>query len=717
MYRFLVIIPLFIATFVNAEVKTDTLCADEGNRLLPAEKLSCWLQYCDINSTVNPRVVFYLLHEAEVFYQSNKLEALKHEIDYQWGNYYLAIRNYDSAGFFYNQAMDDFSITDLDFLCRVHTRLSKVFREQGQAFKSAEVIKLADEYAKSSSNKSLQGDVLIEMGIISGEMEFYAEGLVNFQMAIEQFKSQKDTLKMIEVYQKMGMLYEKSGNFPVALDFFEKAKRAYQKLNRSEGIAWIEFLKGNVYQKMGNFDQAAKLTWNAQEYFRKNGNPLQLAHVLGQLGHVYLSNQQYHEASVFLNEAYQLGLKQQEQVLQIELLILLGDLYDQTQQNDKATQNYKMALSIAEALKLNGFRLKLFEKSAAHHMHTGNYKLAYQYQTQQYLLEKNLLTDFYNLKYQKFDEKLNESVQEHETRNMELLNSIMRERQAKQTWKLAFIIALLVSLAGTSSYLISSVRRLRQNKKIIENRQHKINRQRQYLLNLKGQLDLIEKNTNRYFTITTQNIYEPVRTIEYLLNNLDKKVEGLQRTSNGIVDEESLVLSFNLLENLLFWSRNQLEKIEIEAQNVLVNELIDDILRFQRPRTTSKRITVRFHAEQSLAGYFDVKLIEVALRNLIDNAIKFSTNESEIVIRVKLGGAFILITISDVGIGITREQLNRIFSAGKSYESTGTHGEKGGGLGLLLAKTFIERNFGSLSIESSIALGTKVSVLLPLAKN
>jgi signal transduction histidine kinase len=172
-------------------------------------------------------------------------------------------------------------------------------------------------------------------------------------------------------------------------------------------------------------------------------------------------------------------------------------------------------------------------------------------------------------------------------------------------------------------------------------------------------------------------------------------------------------MSYNLLENLLYWSRLQLDKIEYEPANHLLGELVLHVIGIQQLRATQKEIVFRIHLQEQSSGYFDAKMIEIAIRNIIENAIKFSTQEGVIEVTAKNIDNKLHIVVSDSGVGFTREQLNRIFNNKKNYIAAGTHGEMGGGIGLALTKLLVEKNFGTLLIESSIAKGTEVTLTLP----
>lgn len=696
--------------FSRAQTKTDTLCADVHGKMLPSEKLTCWLHYCDLNHKIQPSVVYRLLQTADSFLHANQLTGLQNELNYQWGNYYFTLHKFDSAEHFFQNALSPTHPLTDDFTCKISLKLAATYIETDNYRKYTEIFEKLNELTKSTINNSQKGQLLITEGNFNSHIELYHESIENYQKALDVFKEQKDTFLMVEVFQKLGLVYEKSGNFPVSLDFFEKANRAYQKLEFPYGAALSELYKGQIYLKMGDLEPALKASLSAHSFFYATGYPLFLIQSQKQLGQIYFQMKNFTDSKNSLNEALRLCHKISDKQLLAETHLLLGQLLNEMNKPTEAEAHFKSALLLAEVLKNDNLRITIFSELTSHYTRLSNFKLAMNFQTQQYLIEKQSDEKNRLFKQSLNDDKWNSLLQENENRQMELLTSVLRERHLKQTWFLLFLGISIILLAGALIFALITYNRINKVEKIIVSKQHKINRQHQYILKLKSQLELTEQNTNRFFTITTQNIFEPVRSLENLLTELQQNFQHC-----NTLNKEPLVLSYNLLENLLYWSRNQLEKIALEPQEVNVNELIETLIEFQKPRMLTKKTTIRFYPEQPINGYFDKKLLSIAIRNIIDNAIKFSTNDSDIIVRSKQDYQHIILTVTDEGIGMTREQMTRLFSA-KNYESAGTHGEKGGGIGLTLAKTFIERNFGQLTIESSIAYGTKVTVLLPASK-
>ena len=114
-------------------------------------------------------------------------------------------------------------------------------------------------------------------------------------------------------------------------------------------------------------------------------------------------------------------------------------------------------------------------------------------------------------------------------------------------------------------------------------------------------------------------------------------------------------------------------------------------------------------------AFADREMINTVLRNLINNAVKFSSHGKTIEVEAKKERSFVEILVKDQGTGISDEDLQKLFRIDVKYKSTGTAGEKGTGLGLILCKEFIEKNKGNIKVESNLGKGSVFSFTLPLS--
>lgn len=114
--------------------------------------------------------------------------------------------------------------------------------------------------------------------------------------------------------------------------------------------------------------------------------------------------------------------------------------------------------------------------------------------------------------------------------------------------------------------------------------------------------------------------------------------------------------------------------------------------------------------------YADKDMIQLVVRNLVSNAIKFTPNSGRIEAKTKIQDNFMKISVVDNGTGIAPERIDKLFSIDKKVSTTDTNNEQGNGLGLILCKEFVERNGGKIEIESKLEKGTELSFTLPLLK-
>ncbi len=170
--------------------------------------------------------------------------------------------------------------------------------------------------------------------------------------------------------------------------------------------------------------------------------------------------------------------------------------------------------------------------------------------------------------------------------------------------------------------------------------------------------------------------------------------------------------SYNLLENLLLWSRQQMDIIEFLPEQISLSEVVLETLEIVKNAATLKGITIKTSVKGDCLVKADRIMISTVIRNLLTNAIKFTREKGKIEISARTKKDKIELAISDNGIGIPAEDIEKLFRIGQTYSTRGTNSESGTGLGLIIAKDFVEKNKGAIWVESEINKGTKFVVSL-----
>ncbi|MBN1252165.1 MAG: hybrid sensor histidine kinase/response regulator [Bacteroidales bacterium] len=175
--------------------------------------------------------------------------------------------------------------------------------------------------------------------------------------------------------------------------------------------------------------------------------------------------------------------------------------------------------------------------------------------------------------------------------------------------------------------------------------------------------------------------------------------------------------TYNLLENLLMWSKSQTDTIKFKADKINLFELTNEVLYLYQENYNKKSIEVANNIKLNTFITADYNSVNTVLRNLLSNAIKFTKCGGKIIIKsekiiTKNNENYIKTSVIDNGLGIEKEHLNKLFKIDGNYSTKGTENEEGTGLGLILCKEFITKNGGEIFVESEIGKGTSFSFTL-----
>jgi PAS domain S-box-containing protein len=227
------------------------------------------------------------------------------------------------------------------------------------------------------------------------------------------------------------------------------------------------------------------------------------------------------------------------------------------------------------------------------------------------------------------------------------------------------------------------------------------------------------KTKDKFLSIIAHDLKNPFNAmlpIVHILKENHKDMHHEQLTEMIELIDSSVKQEYNLLKNLLEWSRAQTGSIKQKPENILISELINSNILLHRAKAENKNISIEFTDELHLKAYADRYMIETVIRNLLSNALKFTHRNGKI--RINVGNSLerVHCTIQDNGIGISEENLNKLFRLDTNYTRLGTNDESGTGLGLLLCKEFVEKNGGNISVQSEIGVGSIFTFSLPQAK-
>lgn len=245
-------------------------------------------------------------------------------------------------------------------------------------------------------------------------------------------------------------------------------------------------------------------------------------------------------------------------------------------------------------------------------------------------------------------------------------------------------------------------------------------------LELKSSRDIIEQQNrellelnaskDKFFSILAHDLKNPIAgiiTISQLVVKMYDILEDKERLSYVEEIYSSTQRVLNILEDLLQWSRSQSGRLDYHPEQIQLFNVSYEAIAAIEQAAEEKSISIRNEIEQGLTVFADRHMIATVIRNLLSNAVKFTSQGGEIRLEAKEIGAQVLYSVIDSGVGISPENLERLFKIDDALSTPGTNNEKGTGLGLILCKEFIEQNKGTISVESTYGKGSKFTLTLP----
>ena len=231
-------------------------------------------------------------------------------------------------------------------------------------------------------------------------------------------------------------------------------------------------------------------------------------------------------------------------------------------------------------------------------------------------------------------------------------------------------------------------------------------------------LELKELNAtkDKFFSIIAHDLKNPFNTLmgftELLKDNIAEYSTDKLEEFIGILHDTSKQ-SYQLLENLLEWSRSQTGRISMNPEDIDLHDVVKENIELLNNHAAKKEVTLMNNISARVKVHADMNMVKTVIRNLISNAIKYTREGGSITADSSAKDNMIEVAIKDTGIGIKPENLKKLFRIDMNYTTKGTADESGTGLGLILCKEFINKNGGEIRAESEFGKGSTFRFTLP----
>ena len=249
--------------------------------------------------------------------------------------------------------------------------------------------------------------------------------------------------------------------------------------------------------------------------------------------------------------------------------------------------------------------------------------------------------------------------------------------------------------------------------------EEKVLERTQELYKTNHELRSVNAVKDKLFSIIAHDLRSPLNTLSNFVNLLVDfedafSPEETKELASQIRD--SLQNVNDLLNNLLYWSRNQMQTTHLDIREVDILDAIERAIRVTSHTAQQKYIKLKIDKVEQESVWADKNMVDVILRNLISNAIKFTHKNGLVYVSGSLEESFYRIDVVDTGVGMDEESLQKLFDVDQHITTYGTANEKGTGIGLKLCHEFAEKQGGKISAKSQVGQGSTFSVWLPIEK-
>jgi len=235
-----------------------------------------------------------------------------------------------------------------------------------------------------------------------------------------------------------------------------------------------------------------------------------------------------------------------------------------------------------------------------------------------------------------------------------------------------------------------------------------------------GELIELNASKDKFFSIIAHDLKNPFNTILGYSEMLKEEIKSGDpvtiEESAGLI-HNSAVQTLRLLENLLEWANSQRGKTQFKPMPINFSELLIEEFSLLDDMASKKNIELKNFLTDNFTITADRNMLKTIMRNLISNAVKFTHKNGKVEVKAMIENGHVEISVSDTGIGMTKETIAKLFRIDANLSTPGTENEKGTGLGLFLCKEFIEKHGGKIWVESEPDKGSIFRFVLPIDIN
>lgn len=580
---------------------------------------------------------------------------------------------------------------------------------------------LGHEIAKESNYLPGIARGYVNIGFVLDRQDKKKESVKHYEESLKIYRKLNNKRGINQCIMNLGSLYFDLSEYKTADIYFHQVlDNVKETPNDQAGLANALFSLGNSNRKLGNQKKSL-------EYFRQS---LAIREKIGDLNGIALSNwgiglvlnntNKYEQALVHLKIALANNRKTKNIYQESIVLMAISDTYLHLQNYKKAEENIKLALEKAKAADSKTVVVQALENLVKIEAAQKKFDLALKHQ-----YDYMAISDSLNNSRTKKEVILNDLKRVNtDNKNLEEHNQKITEKITDYAIIIVIVTALLliVAILLLLYYKRNSENKnanvlLKKQKQEIAEVNEELKTQMEIINAQNGELEKLNRVKNKFFSIVSHDLRAPINSLKSLFEMYRDGILN-EEELGGLLSrlEDTIYNTAAFLDNLLEWSKSQLDGITVNPIEVELHQIVAHNIKLMDSQIRTKFIKVQNNVPADVLAFVDLNMIHVVIRNLLSNAIKFCKASDEVIFEAQLEGENIICTISDTGPGISDIDLENLFNLAHT-PNTGTAGERGYHIGLILCQDMIAQNHGSLKVRSQLGKGTTFFISLPAGSN
>ena len=543
--------------------------------------------------------------------------------------------------------------------------------------------------------------------------------LRQFDLAIKDFfhllklsQKRNDLKFMGYAYNNLGLAKKNLTQYNQALIYYKKAINILTEIKNYKHAYSTNNNIANIYSILGNYNDALEY-YKANITLLKNcPSKIKQAKTYHNIGTCFLEMKNYDLALEYLKLSLQLKDEIGNDKFCISTYNSIGHAYYNLNKIQKSLSFYKKSFKIATKYSDLNYTKNCSREIFKCYTYLNQPDSTIKY-FNIYNTTKDSIIQRTNLK------QIAEIETKYETEKKESQIVLLeKENQRKIIERNSIFVLFLLLL----SYVVFIVRSYYKNKKqtrMLSLQNNRIGWHGELLRRKNIDLEESNQTKNKLFQIISHDLRSPLASVSGISKLIPmfiqmEKYNELEDTSKDLEDSVSRVL--NLTDNLLSWSMNQSGRLPFKPCVISLHNILSGIIETYQSVAQQKKIHLQLITNENMFIRADRPMFETVIRNLLNNAIKFTPCGGVIILGAEEKNNYTEIWLKDSGTGIPADQLPHLFEISNTKSHYGTEGERGSGLGLLLCKDFIEKNKGNIRVESIVEEGSTFTISIPTAQ-